>query len=511
MSTSATATLVPTAAAPSRATVTALSEGVSATRNALTLGATMVAGMGISMVVRLLLVRMLGPEAFGDLRFAENAAEMLFVGLTLGVDTLLRKEAAVDAAGAHAYLRAITFLRVVGGAVLLTGIAAALAVTGHRGDALTLFAVLAMAQFTLVLNNSYAALEHASGRVGWIASLTLRFKLAWAALAVGVLWLAPSAIGFALVFLAVEGGKLFRLGSRHTGRFKGVPRPSLRTAATAAAASLPFFVNYLAYSLYARLGVWWLGGTASSQEVGWYGAASTIAAVAMMGMPLISWVLVPASARAGQDAPEGATPLIDGALRLSLLVAVPVSAVLGLAAPFWVHFLFGSAYQEATGALQALAPTFTLAYVATVCSIGLIQQERVRALATVSLAGLALSLILNAVLIPWGTSTLGTGGAATGAAYATLGTELAVTAVLLRLSRTGSTSTALARTAAALVAATLTAAVVSTLLAGSWAAAPAAVAVFPAVVWASGAITPADIHFLRSVVRRTRSHVSASV
>lgn len=502
------------AAVPSRAPLrnsSARSEGVTATRNALTLGGTMVAGMGISLIVRLALVRLLGPESFGQLRFAESAAEMLFVGLTLGVDTLLRREAAVDAAGAHVYLRAITYLRILGGGVLLAAITTTLVLTGQAGDLVTLFGVLALAQFAMVLNNSYAALEHASGRVAWISGLTLRFKLTWAVLAVIVLWLIPSALGFALVLLAVESAKLYRLGSRHTRRFGGAPRPDLRIAVTATMASLPFFVNYLAYSIYARLGVWWLGGTAASQEVGWYGAASTVAAVAMMGMPLISWVLVPACARAGQEGPDGAVPLIDGALRMSLLIAVPISAMLGLAAPFWVQLLFGDAYGEAADALQALAPTFALAYVATVCSVSLIQQDRVRALAGISVAGLVLSLALNAVLIPWGAGAFGQGGAATGAAYATLATEIAVTGGLLRLSRTGFRWGSLTRTVAALAAATSAAAFVGGLVAPSWLAAPAAAATFAGIVWASGAVTPADIHFFRSVLRRTHHHAPTSL
>jgi len=505
MSTLTTATVPSVASLPRSA---ALSEGISATRNALTLGGTMVAGMAISLVVRLVLVRLLGPEVFGGLRFAENAAEMLFVGLTLGVDTLLRKEAAVDPAGAHAYLRAITLLRIIGGGVLLTVIAAAISLSGQESDIVTLFAVLALAQFAMVLNNSFAALEHASGRVAWISGLTLRFKLVWGIVAVILLWLAPSALAFAFVFLAVESAKLYRLGSRHARRFWDAPRPDLRIAATAAMASLPFFVNYLAYSIYARLGVWWLGGTATPEEVGWYGAASTVAAVAMMGMPLISWVLVPASARAGQQGPDGAVPLIDGALRLSLLVAVPISTLLGLAAPFWVRVLFGDAYLNAADALQALATTFALAYVASVCSVSLIQQERVSALAVVSLAGLVLSLALNAVLIPWGAGAFGEGGAATGAAYATLGTEIAVTIALLHLSRSGFRPAPMARTVAALAAATATAAFVAGLAATSWLAAPVAAAAFAGVVWASGTVTTADAHFIRSVLRRTHHHAN---
>lgn len=482
---------------------TGLTEGVTATRNALTLGATMVVGMAVSLLVRLAVVRALGPEAFGRFRFAEIAAEMVFVGLTLGVDTLLRREAALDPARAHGFLRAILLLRVVAGAVLVTVIAAVLALLERGGAVVGLFLVLGAAQVLLVLNNSYTALEHATGRVAWVARVTLLFKLLWAALVLAAARWAPSALLFALVLLAVEALRLARLGARHAREGRGGPRPDLRTAGEAALQSLPFFVNFLAYSLYARVGVWWLGATSASEEVGWYGAASTLAALAMLGMPLISWVLVPASTRAARRDPAEAAGLFEGALRLALLVAVPVSLVVGLAAPAWVRLLFGDAYVPAAVPLRFLAPTFTLAYVATVGSIRLIQQERVRALASVSVAGLVLSVALHALLIPWGARALGPGGGATGAATATLLTEIAVTGVLLALGRYGPGSASLRRTAAGVAVGAGGAVAAWAMAADPWVAAPLAAAAFLAGLLAFRAVSSADLDFFRSVLRRT--------
>jgi len=481
-----------------------VSEGVAATRNALTLGATMVVGMAVSLLVRLAVVRALGPELFGQLRFAEIAAEMVFIGLTLGVDTLLRREAALDPARAYGFLRAILVLRVVVGAVLLSVIAVGLAILERGGAVVGLFLVLGAAQFLLVLNNSYTALEHASGRVAWVARVTLLFKLLWAALVLAAARWAPSALLFALALLAVEALRLLRLGARHAGTRPDGPRPDLRAAGTAALQSLPFFVNFLAYSLYARLGVWWLGFTAASQEVGWYGAASTLAALAMLGMPLISWVLVPASTRVGRRDPGEAARLFEGALRLALLAAVPVSLAVGLAAPAWVRLLFGDAYLEAAPALRLLAPTFTLAYVATVGSIRLIQQDRVAALASVSVAGLVLSLALNAVLIPWGTRSLGPGGGATGAAAATLLTEVAVTAALLGMGRFAPWSPSLRRTVVGLAVGAVGAASGWTLSADPRLASALAAAAFVFGLLASRAVSPTDLDFFRSVLRRPK-------
>jgi O-antigen/teichoic acid export membrane protein len=501
-----TATMAP----PSAGVVGVLApaaEGVVATRNALTLGVTLIIGMALSLFVRLFLVRLLGPEAFGELRFAENAAEMLFIGLTLGVDTIIRREAAVAPQRARSYLWGLLVLRLAGGAVLLSAIGTGLALSGYSRGTIMLFCVLGVAQVLMVLNNSYSALEHASGQVGWIARVTLLFKLLWAGMAIVVLLLIPSGIGFAAVFLGVEALRFVRLSVRSSRRHGIDFRPDLRVAGFAAVASLPFFVHYLAHSLYARLGVWWLGGSVGDLEVGWYGAAATLAAIAMLGMPLVSWVLVPSSARVARHAGDGLGPLIGGALRMALLVAVPVSLLFALWAPLWLTLLFGEAYLPAVGALRALAPTFTLAYVATICSISLIQRERIRTVAVVSIAGLAVSVALNAVLIPWGARTGAMGGAAAGAAYATLVTEVLVTAVMIRLSWDPSWKGPLLRTAGGLTLAVLGAISAKVILSDS-AAALASVAVFGIALLVTRAVGTNDIEFCRSVMKGRKHHAS---
>lgn len=493
-----------------RSSLAPASESVQATRNALTLGVTLVGGMALGTVVRLFLVRLLGPDAFGQLRFAENTAELLFIALTLGVDTVIRREAALSPERVRTYVWGLLVLRLGAGVLLLGGLAAGLAVWGQGKSVIAVFAVLGLAQLLIVLNNSYTALEHASGRVGWIARVSLQFKLLWAALAILVLLVLPSGLAFACVLLVVETLRFTALTVR-SGRTIGIERrPDLRIAAAAALASLPFFINFLAYSLYARIGVWWLGATVGAREIGWYGAAATLAAVAMIGMPLVSWVLIPSSTRATRHDAASLGPLFGGALRMALLLAVPISLAAAGWAPFWLRVLFDDAYLPATGALRALAPTFTLAYVASIASINLIQQERIRTVAVVSAGGLLVSVLANALLIPWGAAHLGTGGGATGAACATLFTEVVVTAVLLRLSWSGAWGRALRRTASGLAAASLGAAVPALAFAGApLLAALASTAAFASVLLLTRTVTAADAEFCRAVITKRKKHVES--
>ena len=158
-----------------------MSEAVRAARSAMTLGSALVVTSGVALVVRLLLPRLLGPSAFGELRLAESFAEMVFVILTLGVDQQLRREAALDPARARRYLTGADDLargpRRAGDRRVSPVCCLA---TGASGHIVQVFLVLALGQTLLVVNNSFAAYEHAAGDVSWLARTNFGIKLVWA-------------------------------------------------------------------------------------------------------------------------------------------------------------------------------------------------------------------------------------------------------------------------------------------------------------------------------------------
>lgn len=477
------------------------SEGFLAARNALALGTSLALTTGIALMVRLIVPRFLGPAAFGEFRLAESFAEMLFVVLTFGVDMHLRREAAVDASRARQYLSGLTTLR-LGLAGL--GIAAAvvlLRATGATDSLVTLFTLIAVAQTLLVLNNSYAALEHATGDVTWLARTNLGLKVLWAGAMVAALLGLATGFAVAAAGLAIEAVRFAWFTARARARHGLLARPDVRLAIGAILASLPFFLNSVAHNFYARIGIGWLGAVSGDVQVGLYGAASNIATVALLGMPLLSWVLVPSAARAAADSRDEMDRLVAGALRISLLMAVPVALVCHVFAAPILALLFGPEYLPAAPILRILAPTFGLAYVSTICAIALLQDGRAWTVAGISIAGVAVTLALSATLIPWGARALGTAGGGQGAAWATLITEVVVTIILAGLAHRSWRNASLLRTAAALAVGVAGFSITAALLPQSDPIATiAAAVVFVALVGAIGGITRADIAFTRQVL-----------
>ncbi len=466
-----------------------MTESLRAARHAVTLGSALAVTSVIALCVRLLLPRMLGPEAFGQLRLAESFAEMLFVVLTLGVDQHLRQHAAVDPTGARQYLTGLSVWRL--GLAILTTVTGAwvLHLTGASTDVVTIFAALAVAQTCLVLNNSLAAYEQAAGDVAWLARTNFGVKVVWAGVVLATVVELRSGLAVAIAGALVEALRFGWMLSRGLRRHGFGLRPDLRLAGAAIVTSLPFFVHLLAHSLYARLGIGWLGAIGTDVEVGLFGAAATFAGVALLGMPLLTWVLVPSAARA--DAQGDLDGLVAGALRTSLLAAVPMAFLFHLFAADLLGVAFGDGFRPAAATLQLLAPTFALAYVSTVCAIVLLQRGRVRLVATISIAGLVLTAAIDAVAIPR--------LMAEGAALATLLTEIVVTTALAASARLPWSRHQLGRTAIALAAASVIGGMVHAL----WPAQiPAAVLSFLGVLVSAGGVTWEDAGFIRRVLVR---------
>lgn len=486
---------------------TARPELVRAARAAVTLGASLVAGIAFTMLVRVALPRTLGPAAYGEYRLVETVAEIVLVLLTLGLDTALRRDVARDPASAGAQLANVLALRTWGGSGLIVLLALAFWVAGAAPARLALLVLLATAQLMLSLNNTHAAVAHATGDVTWNAVSSVVGRAAWTALALAVLVTTPSPLLVAGALLAVETLRLLAQSRRAAGRFGLQPvRADLRVAMGAAAASLPLFVNFLAHNLYGRLGTWWIGSNASSTEVGWYGAAANISSAALVGMPLVTWVLLPAASRDQSQAAEESDALVAGALRVALLVATPAALLLSALAPLLVAFLFGAPFAPAADALRLLAPTIALAYGSTVCAVSLIQRGNDRLVAGISLGGLALSVALNAILVHPGAP----GEAASRAALAALLTELVVTAALARLAWRRAWSAPLARTAMgiALGIGVALLAARSAQSAGPVATTTAGLVAYLVSLIAAGAVGMPDVRFARQVFSRGTSRAA---
>jgi O-antigen/teichoic acid export membrane protein len=269
----------------------------------------------------------------------------------------------------------------------------------------------------------YAALLHAVGAVGGLASLNVAAKLVWAVGIVVALKTGRGVIGIAQAMVLSEVARcavLVALGRTHV---KLRLRINFRATGMVLRASLPFFIAGVAQTFYARIDVSIMSFLTSDTEVGWYGAASTIAGLSLLLSPIISWVLLPLSSRAAARSEEELVHVMRQSMAFVLIIAIPASLGIWAAADVLIVQAFGDAFAPAVHSLRIIAPTFLLTYLAMVSASLLVRLDRAWTVTTISLLGMMLSPTLNLLLVPRFAVRFGAGGAGMGAAVALTLTE----------------------------------------------------------------------------------------
>jgi O-antigen/teichoic acid export membrane protein len=402
-----------------------------AVRNAFILGSSLLATWSVALVVRLFLPRSLGPERFGAFNFADTLAASCAVALTLGIDTYIQKETPARPEHASDFTGGVVSARVILDVLLLAGMQG-FVMLGHKTpEVQRTVLIFGVAQLASTNANSFAALLHASRRVGRLAVLNVATKVIWAGGVGAALLLHTGLEAFACAFLVSEVVRAVALW-RHVRRNLGVRlRVDWSATKKAIRSSLPFYVNAAAIALYAKIDITIMSMLSSDVEVGWYGSAGNIAGIAMLLAPLMGWVLMPQLSRAAARADEELLAMFRRALELLLALAIPVSMVMGLSADVVIRVVFGAAFAPAIPSLEILSPMFVLTYLAMLTATTLILLGRGWSVTLISIGSLLLNALLNLLLLRPALRWLGPGGAGIAASWISVATEVAVALAMI--------------------------------------------------------------------------------
>lgn len=465
-----------------------------AIRGALALGLSLVSGWAVALLVRLWLPRHLGPEAFGTYNLADGFAAACFVPLGLGVETYIQKEIPVRPAHASDFFGGVTAVRVVASVALFGAMAIAMRVAGKPVELQRAAFVFGLSQVLVATTGTLAALLHASRAVGGLAIVNVATKLAWAVGIVAAGLAGGGLVALASAFLAAEAIRavaLFRLARRHLAL---ETRISLAPVRAVVVSSLPFYLHTIAVVLYAKADVTLLSVLANDLEVGWYSTASNFAGLALLIAPLVGWVLMPLLSRTAARSEAELMAVLRRSIETVMAIAIPVSLFMSLGADLWIRVAFGDAFAPAVPSLRVLGPMFIVTYLAMIGSTSNILLGRAWTVTGISVAGLALNLSLNVVVVPPAFRLLGPGGAGMGAASVLVATEVVVTVAFFALLGRGAfdrrSVTAMAKSFGACAVAVL----VDRVLADAGLARVAAgFAAYACVVVATGAVRPTDV------------------
>lgn len=481
-------------------------------RNALKLGGSLMVTYGIALAVRLLLPRVLGPEAFGQFNWAsEGFTAVFFVLAGLGLEVYIRKEVALRPRHASEFFGGTLLLQVLLALGLLGAMQALMHVEGKSDSLRLLVLLLGIYQLFFRCNGTLAAVLHARERVDGLSVANIATKCVWGggqlvvlALGLPLPWLGVPILASELVRAAV----LYRLARRHTGLELRLDGKGTRTALTGA---LPFFLNEAALAANGPMGVFLLGFLTNTTEVGFYGAGWNLAGMTLMAAPVLTWVMIPLLSRAAAHSPEELTRLTRRTLEAVMAFSIPLTLAMALGADVWIGWVYGEAFAPAATVLRLQAPILALTYVAMVCASVLTVTNKGWWVTRTSVVSMVLNSTLNLTLARPFLAWFGPVGGACAAALALFTCEAVTVALLVgavgRRAFDRQSLTRLLKTL--LVCAVVTGAHLSLVDLGPVRVAVGA-ALYLFLVFATGAVRMDELQGLLRVVRRRGAPVQAS-
>lgn len=392
-----------------------------------------VAGKIASFVFLLFVARELGRRGYGTFSFAIAFADLFLIIGTLGLNTVLIREAAQDREGLSDIFRSAFWLRFPLGLVALAAAAiASLSVTGSRTALLAVLLLgggLFVDDLTSLLGAVFRAYEQA--RLYTSAMLTNRFVSAALGITVVLATGDLVAVGIAYLIGSCAGGLvgvvLVRRWWSPVGALRGRPTRMRFLLKEASVLGVAGALNMAIF----RLDTVMLQAIRGAAEVGIYGVAYRFFDSFLFVSHGLAAVVLPRVARMRSSRRSAHNFQLTLALTLAFYIPLAIGSV---PAGRWViRGLFSERFTPAADALPWLlwaAALYSIAYLARVSAIGLGGRTQ---LLLVAGGALALNIVLNLALIP--------SRGAVGAAMATFATEVleaaATLIVFLRLNRSG--------------------------------------------------------------------------
>lgn len=362
----------------------------------------------IDMAFAMLMLRILAPENAGRYQFAVAFFTFFEILVRFGFGTLLTREAAKDRSQANRYLSNTIVLRsglwllslpVMAGVVFLY-----MRYGGVTADTATAIGLLAVALWFSVVADALTAVFYAYEKMEHPASLstmTTVLRVLLGALVIlpplnwGFVGLAGVAIVTNVFSVIVLYSLLVRLFFRPTLIFDHALGRQMF------ALSFPLMLNHLLQTIFFRIDVWILQPMHGARVVGYYGAAYKYIDGLNVVPSLFTMAIFPLMSRFASESRGSLLRAYVLALRLLLMISIPVAVVTPFIARELILILGGGEYlPDSMIALQLLIFFFPFSCINQVTQYVLIAIDQQRYLTRAFLIGVTFNVVMNLIFIP---------------------------------------------------------------------------------------------------------------
>jgi O-antigen/teichoic acid export membrane protein len=363
---------------------------------------------GIDFAFAMLRLRILNPAGEGSYTFAINFYAIFEILVRFGLGTLLTREVARDRAQAGRYLSNVMALRVglwLAALPLMALVGAAYRIWGgltpEEAWAIALFAVAllfaGLADAISAVFNAYEQMEYPAGiasaiAVGKVAlgALVLLPPLSW-----GFVGLAGVSVVMNLaqtLWLYLLLRRKLLLSQRMLDR--PLQREMLRESA-------PLMVNHLLATVFFRVDVWILKPLSGTGAVGLYGAAYKYIDGLNVIPAYFTMAIFPLMSRLARDSRDAMARAYILALRLLLMISLPVAVLTTFIARPLILILGGEEFLPGSAlALQILIWSIPVGFINSVTQYVLIAVDQQRFLTRAFVIGVAFNVAANLLFVP---------------------------------------------------------------------------------------------------------------
>lgn len=386
-------------------------------RNSLILTGLNIVARLIDFAFALLMLRVLGPEGAGNFYFAVVIVGWFEIVMNFGLNTFLTREIARDRGHARTYLLQTSRLRLL----LALGIApvVVLIVLIWRAafnlslEAEAAILLLALSQIPSSLATGLSALFFAYEKAEVPAALTIVSALFKATIGAALLLLGWGVIGLGitsivvnlitLAILAFAASRLLR--SQQPAGVAGpagvADSPRHTSNREMMRESFPLMLNHLLATLFFKVDVPMLQAIKGPVPVGWYSAAYKFIDAFNIIPAFFTQSLFPAMSRMAMQGDASLARSYTLALKLLVMVALPLAVVTTFLAEPMISVLGGREFlPNGAVALAIMAWSMPIGWINSVTNYALIAVNRQHALTRAFIIGLAFNVVANLLLIP---------------------------------------------------------------------------------------------------------------
>ena len=362
----------------------------------------------IDMAFAMLMLRILAPENAGRYQFAVAFFTFFEILVRFGFGTLITREVAKDRTQANRYLSNTVLLR--SGLWLVSlpvmGVILFLYVRygGVTADTVTAIGLLAIALWFSVVADALTAVFYAYEKMEHPAALATMTTILRVLLGAIVL-LPPLSWGFVGLAGVAIVTNVFTVTVLYSLVRRAFFQPNLALDRPLAlqmfSISFPLMINHLLQTIFFRIDVWILQPMHGAAVVGYYGAAYKYIDGLNVVPSLFTMAIFPLMSRFASESRDSLLRAYILALRLLLLISIPIAVATPFVARELILILGGGEYlPDSMIALQLLIFFFPFSCINQVTQYVLIAIDQQRYLTRAFLVGVTFNIVMNLIFIP---------------------------------------------------------------------------------------------------------------